>query len=209
MASCPSLEGARGPAVTGTPLPQCCQTLLSHRVDPALRDEDGYTAADLAEYHGHRDCAQYLRDSTRPVSLRVPIPPEGWVTGPCGADGRVAGELAAYAVSSARRKGLGTTELVLGPGRWQGLGQGRGYSWDQGWTLAEVMSCGPRLWPGLLLGDAVRLRTRWGGEQGLHPGEETLSRPAPYDPDGKSPPPHPPPHPASGLQGQGSHVPQP
>lgn len=54
------------------PLLQCCQTLLSHRVDPALRDDDGYTAAELAEYHGHRDCAQYLRDSTRPVSLSAP-----------------------------------------------------------------------------------------------------------------------------------------
>uniref|UniRef100_A0A452FCI3 Espin like n=1 Tax=Capra hircus TaxID=9925 RepID=A0A452FCI3_CAPHI len=51
---------------------ECCQTLLSHRVDPALRDDDGYTAAELAEYHGHRDCAQYLRDSTRPVSLSAP-----------------------------------------------------------------------------------------------------------------------------------------
>eukprot|EP00070_Physeter_catodon_P019908 XP_023980400.1 espin-like protein isoform X1 [Physeter catodon] len=54
---------------------ECCQTLLSHRVDPALRDEDGYTAADLAEYHGHRDCAQYLRDSARPVPLLMAPPP--------------------------------------------------------------------------------------------------------------------------------------
>nr|XP_005906880.1 PREDICTED: espin-like protein [Bos mutus] len=54
---------------------ECCQTLLSHRVDPALRDDDGYTAAELAEYHGHRDCAQYLRDSTRPVSLAAPSLP--------------------------------------------------------------------------------------------------------------------------------------
>ena len=54
---------------------QCCQTLLSHRVDPALRDEDGYTAAELAEYHGHRNCAQYLRDSTRPVSHAAPSLP--------------------------------------------------------------------------------------------------------------------------------------
>ena len=70
---------------------QCCQTLLSHRVDPALRDEDGYTAAELAEYHGHRNCAQYLRDSTRPVShaalpSRAPCgeltrPPCGWEEG--------------------------------------------------------------------------------------------------------------------------------
>lgn len=73
---CPSsgLGGGAGGAATGVPSPQCCQTLLSHRVDPALRDEDGYTAADLAEYHGHRDCAQYLRDSTRPVSFAVPPP---------------------------------------------------------------------------------------------------------------------------------------
>ncbi|EGW10937.1 Espin-like protein [Cricetulus griseus] len=45
---------------------ECCQTLLSHRVDPFLRDEDGYTAMDLADYHGHQDCAQYLREMSRP-----------------------------------------------------------------------------------------------------------------------------------------------
>ncbi|XP_005326533.2 espin-like protein [Ictidomys tridecemlineatus] len=55
---------------------ECCQTLLSHRADPSLRDEDGYTAADLAEYHGHQDCAQYLREMARPVPvLRTPPPP--------------------------------------------------------------------------------------------------------------------------------------
>lgn len=54
------------------PSPQCCQTLVSHHVDPSLRDEDGYTAADLAEYHGHQDCAQYLRETARPVRLGVP-----------------------------------------------------------------------------------------------------------------------------------------
>ncbi|XP_010860371.1 PREDICTED: LOW QUALITY PROTEIN: espin-like protein [Bison bison bison] len=65
---------------------ECCQTLLSHRVDPALRDDDGYTAAELAEDHGHRDCAQYLRDSTRPILpqpsvLATPseaVPGTGW-----------------------------------------------------------------------------------------------------------------------------------
>ncbi|KAM7339701.1 hypothetical protein ACRRTK_000316 [Alexandromys fortis] len=46
---------------------ECCQTLLSHRVDPFLRDEDGYTAMDLADYHGHQDCAQYLREMSRPA----------------------------------------------------------------------------------------------------------------------------------------------
>lgn len=52
---------------------QCCQTLLSHHVDPSLRDEDGYTAADLAEYHGHQDCAQYLREMARPVRPWGPV----------------------------------------------------------------------------------------------------------------------------------------
>uniref|UniRef100_A0A8D1H6A4 Espin-like protein n=2 Tax=Sus scrofa TaxID=9823 RepID=A0A8D1H6A4_PIG len=66
---------------------ECCQTLLSHRVDPALRDEDGYTAADLAEYHGHRDCAQYLRDSTRPVPLLMTPPPPPFPPPPLSAAG--------------------------------------------------------------------------------------------------------------------------
>ncbi|XP_003813143.2 espin-like protein isoform X1 [Pan paniscus] len=54
---------------------ECCQTLVSHHVDPSLRDEDGYTAADLAEYHGHRDCAQYLREVAQPVPLLMTPPP--------------------------------------------------------------------------------------------------------------------------------------
>ncbi|KAM6152524.1 espin-like protein isoform 2-T2 [Erethizon dorsatum] len=54
---------------------ECCQTLLSHHVDPSLRDEDGYTAADLAEYHGHQDCAQYLREMARPVPILMTPPP--------------------------------------------------------------------------------------------------------------------------------------
>ncbi|XP_006893504.1 PREDICTED: espin-like protein [Elephantulus edwardii] len=54
---------------------ECCQTLVSHNVDPSLQDEDGYTAADLAEYHGHQDCAQYLRDVARPVPLLMTPPP--------------------------------------------------------------------------------------------------------------------------------------
>ncbi|XP_042558264.1 espin-like protein [Dipodomys spectabilis] len=54
---------------------ECCQTLLSHRVDPSLRDEDGYTAADLAEYHGHQDCAQYLRGMAQPVPILMTPPP--------------------------------------------------------------------------------------------------------------------------------------
>lgn len=54
---------------------ECCQTLVSHHVDPSLRDEDGYTAADLAEYHGHQDCAQFLREVVQPVSVIVPTHP--------------------------------------------------------------------------------------------------------------------------------------
>lgn len=29
--------------------------------DLSIRDQDGYTAADLADYNGHGHCAQYLR----------------------------------------------------------------------------------------------------------------------------------------------------
>ncbi|XP_004701927.1 espin-like protein [Echinops telfairi] len=54
---------------------ECCHTLVSHHVDPSLQDEDGYTAADLAEYHGHQECAQYLRDVARPVPLLMTPPP--------------------------------------------------------------------------------------------------------------------------------------
>lgn len=61
--------------VAHAPSPQCCRALVSHHVDHSLRDEDGYTAADLAEYHGHQDCAQYLRETARQVSLARPHPP--------------------------------------------------------------------------------------------------------------------------------------
>ncbi|XP_058284674.1 espin-like protein [Hylobates moloch] len=55
---------------------ECCQTLVSHHVDPSLRDEDGYTAADLAEYHGHRDCAQYLREVAQPTCSSLDVDTE-------------------------------------------------------------------------------------------------------------------------------------
>lgn len=29
-------------------------------VDLGIKDEDGFTAADLAEYNGHSQCAKYL-----------------------------------------------------------------------------------------------------------------------------------------------------
>ncbi|XP_016158875.1 PREDICTED: espin [Ficedula albicollis] len=40
---------------------ECCQILVVNGADLSIRDQDGYTAADLAEYNGHSHCAQYLR----------------------------------------------------------------------------------------------------------------------------------------------------
>ncbi|XP_053941973.1 espin isoform X4 [Cuculus canorus] len=40
---------------------ECCQILVVNGADLSVRDEDGYTAADLADYNGHSHCAQYLR----------------------------------------------------------------------------------------------------------------------------------------------------
>lgn len=99
--------------------PQCCQTLLSHRVDPALRDEDGYTAAELAEYHGHRDCAQYLRDSTRPVSRAAPSLPAP--------------------LRGAHPAGLPVV------GREEGRAWSQGYKGDQGWAAAGAPRRSARL----------------------------------------------------------------
>ncbi|XP_027731594.1 espin-like protein [Vombatus ursinus] len=52
---------------------ECCQTLVSHRVDPALQDGDGYTALDLAVYNGHQDCSRYLLEVQKlgPYLLRI------------------------------------------------------------------------------------------------------------------------------------------
>nr|XP_016847421.1 PREDICTED: espin-like protein [Anolis carolinensis] len=46
---------------------ECCQTLISHQIDPRIRDVDGYTARDLAEYNGHRQCACYLQEAEKMV----------------------------------------------------------------------------------------------------------------------------------------------
>ena len=40
---------------------QCCQILVVNGVDLGIRDQDGFSAADLAEYNGHGQCAKYLR----------------------------------------------------------------------------------------------------------------------------------------------------
>ncbi|XP_053245670.1 espin-like protein [Podarcis raffonei] len=44
---------------------ECCQTLISHQIDPGIHDRDGYTARDLAEYNGHRQCACYLQEAEK------------------------------------------------------------------------------------------------------------------------------------------------
>lgn len=97
--------------VAGAPSPQCCQALVSHHVDHSLRDEDGYTAADLAEYHGHRDCAQFLRETARQVSLVPPQPP------------------------GARRGGAPSRGRTKGPG--QGYLTGAEPAGGRGWDKAQ------------------------------------------------------------------------
>ncbi|XP_060723055.1 espin-like protein [Tachysurus vachellii] len=44
---------------------ECCRILLNHGVSPSERDVDSFTAADLAEYNGHYECARYLRSVER------------------------------------------------------------------------------------------------------------------------------------------------
>ncbi|KAG5276206.1 hypothetical protein AALO_G00129180 [Alosa alosa] len=53
---------------------ECCRVLLAGRVSPSERDVDGFTAADLADYNGHYDCANYLRAAERiPSTTDNPI----------------------------------------------------------------------------------------------------------------------------------------
>ncbi|XP_052034235.1 espin isoform X2 [Apodemus sylvaticus] len=40
---------------------ECCQILAVNGAGLDVRDHDGYTAADLAEFNGHTHCARYLR----------------------------------------------------------------------------------------------------------------------------------------------------
>ncbi|XP_041061557.1 espin-like protein [Carcharodon carcharias] len=48
---------------------ECCQILVMNRVDPTVRDDDGYTAAELADYNGNVECAKYLRHIEEMPSL--------------------------------------------------------------------------------------------------------------------------------------------
>ncbi|XP_072295048.1 espin-like protein [Eucyclogobius newberryi] len=61
---------------------ECCKLLLSHKAEPTEKDVDGFTAADLAEYNGHSDCARHLRSMENNVScadnpIEVTAPSEG------------------------------------------------------------------------------------------------------------------------------------
>ncbi|XP_078420766.1 espin-like protein [Cetorhinus maximus] len=48
---------------------ECCQILVMNHVDPTVRDDDGYTAAELADYNGNVECAKYLRHFEEMPSL--------------------------------------------------------------------------------------------------------------------------------------------
>ncbi|XP_034531926.1 espin-like protein [Notolabrus celidotus] len=39
---------------------ECCKIILANHANPSDRDVDGFTAADLAAYNGHHECARYL-----------------------------------------------------------------------------------------------------------------------------------------------------
>ena len=70
--------------------PQCCQILVVNGVDLGVRDQDGFTAADLAEYNGHPQCAKYLRTVENMVSAGL--------LGPHGHSHRVESSIGGHSV---------------------------------------------------------------------------------------------------------------
>ncbi|TSK49616.1 Kinesin-like protein KIF1B [Bagarius yarrelli] len=42
---------------------ECCRILMEHHVSPLEKDVDGFSAVELAEYNGHRDCAALLHSA--------------------------------------------------------------------------------------------------------------------------------------------------
>uniref|UniRef100_A0A8C9S357 Espin like n=1 Tax=Scleropages formosus TaxID=113540 RepID=A0A8C9S357_SCLFO len=52
---------------------ECCRVLLVHEVSPLEQDKDGFTAADLAQYNGHYECASFLLEKSPGPSH--PLPP--------------------------------------------------------------------------------------------------------------------------------------
>ncbi|XP_024863596.1 espin-like protein [Kryptolebias marmoratus] len=61
---------------------ECCKILLANGANPADQDIDGFTAADLAEYNGHSECARYLcakeknTCANKPIEFIVPVEEE-------------------------------------------------------------------------------------------------------------------------------------
>ncbi|XP_034166453.1 espin-like protein [Pangasianodon hypophthalmus] len=55
---------------------ECCRILLEHHVSPLEKDVDGFSAVELAEYNGHRECAALLRSAQLYESEDHLLPPE-------------------------------------------------------------------------------------------------------------------------------------
>ncbi|XP_070688781.1 espin-like protein [Pempheris klunzingeri] len=62
---------------------ECCRILLANQANPSDHDIDGFTAADLAEYNGHHECARYLcameKDTSctdKPIEVTAPVEEE-------------------------------------------------------------------------------------------------------------------------------------
>ncbi|XP_029286107.1 LOW QUALITY PROTEIN: espin-like protein [Cottoperca gobio] len=62
---------------------ECCKILLANRANPSDHDIDGFTAAGLAEYNGHHECARYLSAmekntacADKPIEVIAPVEEE-------------------------------------------------------------------------------------------------------------------------------------
>ncbi|XP_059843254.1 espin-like protein [Hypanus sabinus] len=51
---------------------ECCRILVKNHVDITIQDDDGYTAAELADYNGNVECALYLRNVEKMLPLEDP-----------------------------------------------------------------------------------------------------------------------------------------
>ncbi|XP_062903376.1 espin-like protein [Mobula hypostoma] len=51
---------------------ECCRILVKNHVDLTIQDDDGYTAAELADYNGNVECALYLRHVEKMLPLEDP-----------------------------------------------------------------------------------------------------------------------------------------
>ncbi|KAK3560782.1 hypothetical protein QTP86_019475 [Hemibagrus guttatus] len=55
---------------------ECCRILMEHHVSPLEKDVDGFSAVELAEYNGHRDCAALLQSAQFYESEECLLSPE-------------------------------------------------------------------------------------------------------------------------------------